>query len=137
MRTWFIAAAISLALTPPAFSAHVITNDRGGVIVNYRYRYDQLHAAGARVVIDGTCASACTLALAYPRTCVTPRSRLGFHSAYYPIPFFAPISQEWTDYMFAHYPRGVQRWINARGGMQREMKWLSGKEAARLGVRAC
>jgi hypothetical protein len=30
----------------------------------------------------------------------------------------------------------VQRWINARGGMQREMKWLAGAELRKL-VKAC
>jgi hypothetical protein len=136
MTKLLIAALIALASTTAIADDIRVTNDRGGIIANYRSRYDRLHASGARVVIDGTCASACTLALAYPHTCVTSRARLGFHSAYYPIWPFNPISREWTKYMFAHYPRGVQRWINARGGMQREMKWLAGAELRKL-VKAC
>jgi hypothetical protein len=137
MMKLLAAAFIALAMKTCALAADIrIANDRGGVIGTYRDKYDRLQASGLRVMIDGTCASACTLALAYPRTCITPRARLGFHSAYYPIWPFNPISQQWTDYMFAHYPRGVQRWINRRGGMQRKMKWLAGAELRAL-VRSC
>jgi hypothetical protein len=60
-----------------------ITNDRGGLIAAYTVRYQRLASSGESVIIDGLCASACTMvlsALPYDKICVTPRATLGFHA---------------------------------------------------------
>ena len=76
-------AAAATAAAP----AERILDDSGGRIGSYLNRYEALRKSGQRVVIDGTCASACTLLLGlipHDRICVTPRAVLAFHAAWDP-----------------------------------------------------
>ena len=53
----------------------------------YWSRYTAIRDSKAQVIIDGTCSSACTLALGIVparRICVTRNARLGFHAAWRP-----------------------------------------------------
>ena len=62
-----------------------ISDDVGGRIGAYVEQYSQVKQNGERVVIDGTCLSACTLVLGIvprDRICVTRRAMLGFHAAW-------------------------------------------------------
>jgi hypothetical protein len=62
-----------------------IANDSGGRIVTYLTKYEALCKSGQRVVIEGTCALACTLLLGvipHNRICVTPRAEPAFHAAW-------------------------------------------------------
>src|SRR5262249_25491842 len=55
-------------------------DDFGGVLKSYDAKYRAIAERGENVVIDGDCASACTIILGIvPRTnvCVTARARLG------------------------------------------------------------
>src|SRR5215471_17367433 len=64
-----------------------ITDDPGGQIGPYLENLAALRSSGEHVVIDGPCLSACTMVLGViPRDhlCVTPRARLGFHTAWRP-----------------------------------------------------
>jgi len=84
------------------------------------------------VIIDGLCASACTIVLAaVPREkiCVTSRAALGFHAAY----DFGSDGRTFTDreatmMLYSMYPMPVQRWIAARGGLTPQMIFLRGKQ---------
>lgn len=88
------AIAASAVLWPAATAtaaapAERILDDSGGRIGSYLNRYEALRKSGQRVVIDGTCASACTLLLGlipHDRICVTPRAVLAFHAAWDPRP---------------------------------------------------
>ena len=63
-----------------AKSEVLIKNDGGGDIPQYIAKYLYLQLSGERVVIDGDCLSACTLALgllAQDRRCFTNEARLG------------------------------------------------------------
>jgi hypothetical protein len=113
-----------------------IVNDRGGSVYDYYARYYAGWQAGKRLVIDGICASACTMALAFDNTCVTPRARLGFHLAYYPLGRVKITSRAGSAYMLERYTPGVRAWLKRRGGLAHDMKWLVGAELARL-VKAC
>ncbi len=70
-----------------AASADVrIVNDPGGEVSSYVQKFQEMRAAGDRVVIDGPCLSACTLLtgiIPRDRVCVTSRAVLGFHAASY------------------------------------------------------
>jgi hypothetical protein len=46
-----------------AFASGTVYNDDGGQIGAYLAKYKALRASGERVVIDDTCASACTMLL--------------------------------------------------------------------------
>jgi hypothetical protein len=90
-------------------------------------------ARGERLVIDGICQSACTLALGIvPDVCVTPRASLGFHMARSPTLLGYVPDYYWSTYMLAHYPSNIREWINEQGGLTAEMKILQGSELAAL-----
>jgi hypothetical protein len=127
-----VAAALLLADTGASQATIRIANDRGGQIGSYINRYQRLHSSGQSVVIDGLCASACTLVLsAVPRDkiCVTSRAALGFHAAY----DFGANGRTITNpgatmMLYSAYPRPVQRWIDARGGLRPQIMFLHGKQ---------
>ena len=57
----------------------------GGAVGDYLNFFAKVKQSGERVVIDGPCLSACTLALSTiprKRICVTSKAVLGFHAPY-------------------------------------------------------
>ena len=59
-----LVAMLMLACIGACQAAVRIANDRGGRIDSYLDSYEELGASGQRVMIDGLCASACTIVLA-------------------------------------------------------------------------
>ena len=57
------AAQPAMTKTAPAPATERILDDSGGRIGAYLTKYEALRKSGQRVMIDGTCASACTLLL--------------------------------------------------------------------------
>jgi hypothetical protein len=114
-----------------ARSAVRITNDRGGLIAAYILKYERLASSGQSVIIDGLCASACTMVLsALPsnRICVTSRARFGFHAAWN----YGANGRTFTDpdatlMLYSTYPTPVRRWITRRGGLSPHTIFLSGR----------
>jgi hypothetical protein len=129
--TGFLAAILLILNVSDAVSAVRITNDRGGRIGNYVMKYQRLASAGESVIIDGLCASACTIVLselAPDKICVTSRATLGFHAAWN----YGPNGRTFTDpeatlMLYSAYPTPVRRWIASRGGLKRHIMFLSGK----------
>jgi hypothetical protein len=71
-----LASAILLLCAGESHAVVRIASDRGGLIRRYVDRYDQLKDTGQTVVIDGLCASACTIVLSKVpsnRICVTEK----------------------------------------------------------------
>ena len=94
--TGFLAAILLILNVSAAVSAVRIANDRGGRIGNYVTKYQRLASAGESVIIDGLCASACTIVLselAPDKICVTSRATLGFHAAWN----YGPNGRTFTD----------------------------------------
>ena len=116
----------------PAFATMRITSDPGGQIGPYLQSLATLRNSGERVVIDGPCLSACTMVLGViPRDhlCVTPRARLGFHTAWRPDSAGRPVvSRDGTELLMNVYPEPVRAWIARRGGLSPRMKYLEGHE---------
>jgi hypothetical protein len=56
-------------------------NDEGGLLGEYVEKYRAMAARGDRLMVDGTCYSACTLAPGIVDVCATPRASFGFHMA--------------------------------------------------------
>jgi hypothetical protein len=112
-------------------------NAHGGLITAYRNRFIQAKNNGERVVIDGMCLSACTMAVGIlppGRVCVTPQAVLGFQSAWRPGWAFlwkdpAPTA---TQLMMNTYPPKLQQWINQHGGLTPKLILLRGKELAAI-----
>ena len=83
LLTGLLAAMLLLAGAGTSHAVVRIANDRGGQIGRYVERYEQLRASGETVIIDGLCASSCTIVLgAIPpeRICVTRNANLAFHT---------------------------------------------------------
>jgi hypothetical protein len=132
MRYTFLMAALAGALTiSPASATIRIAGDGGGQIGAYLQRHEAMRQSGERVVIDGPCLSACTMVLgAIPRNriCVTSRAVLGFHAAYDLDQSGRQVtSHGGTSLLMSHYPQHVKKWIARRGGLSRQMIYLSGR----------
>ena len=129
--TGFLAATLLILNVSDAISAVRITNDPGGQIGSYVIKYQHLALAGESVVIDGLCASACTIVLSelpHDRICVTSRATLGFHAAWN----YGPNGRRFTDpeatlMLYTAYPTPVRRWIARQGGLKPHIMFLSGK----------
>jgi hypothetical protein len=83
--TGLLAAVLLLAGVGASHAAVLITEDRGGRIGAYIDKYQGLRSSGETVVIDGLCASACTIilgAVPHDKICVTSYANLGFHAAW-------------------------------------------------------
>jgi hypothetical protein len=132
-----IFGAVLAALVGSSASAAVrITGDTGGQIGPYLETLVAIRDSGERVIIDGPCLSACTMILGViprERICVTRRARLGFHAAWHHGENGRPATNRGgTQLLMAVYPQPVKNWINRRGGLTREMKFLTGRELASM-----
>jgi hypothetical protein len=125
--------AMSKTVSPPA--SERIADDSGGRIGTYLTKYEALRRSGRRVVIDGTCASACTLFLGvipHDRICVTPRAVLAFHAAWDLSLSGLQTNTPATKYLWSRYPDGVRRWIARHGGLRSETIYLGGRDLAAM-----
>jgi hypothetical protein len=136
LATWLLAAVLLLIGMAPSHAVVRIADDRGGRIGTYVDKYQGLRSSGEAVIIDGLCASACTIVLgAIPRDriCVTSHATLGFHAAWdFGANGRAITNPEATQMLYSMYPSPVKRWFNARGGLTPHMIFLRGKELQAL-----
>ena len=136
MKARVVAAAMLLTMNVSSASATVrISDDRGGQIGDYLNKYHALRENGEQVMIDGTCASACTMLLGViprNRICITPRAVLAFHSAWTPTSEGEQISSAGNYYLWSNYPPAVRKWIIQHGGLHAQIIYLSGPELAAM-----
>jgi hypothetical protein len=134
--TALVAAVLLLAGAGPSEAVVRIAQDGGGRIDTYVGKYHGLRSSGEMVIIDGYCASACTIVLGtipHDKICVTSRARLGFHAAWDPGAQGRKITNaEATQTLYMMYPSDVRRWIDQRGGLTPQMIFLSGRELAAM-----
>jgi len=113
-----------------------IVEDAGGRIGAYVDKYQDVRSSGEMVIIDGFCASACTIVLGtvpHDKICVTSRARLGFHAAWDSGSHGRKMTNpEATQTLYSMYPVEVRRWIDQRGGLTPHMIVLSGRELANM-----
>jgi hypothetical protein len=138
--TGFLLASLLILSASDASSAIRIRNDRGGLIGAYIIKYQRLASSGESVVIDGLCASACTMVLSavpYDKICVTSRATLGFHAAWhYGANGRAFLDPEATLMLYSTYPSPVRRWITRRGGLTPHTIFLNGRPLKEI-YRSC
>jgi hypothetical protein len=111
---------IALSLAAPVAEAETIdvSDDHGGSVAIYNQRWQEYAARGVSVRIVGPCQSACTVLLGHiprSRICVTPEARFGFHIAHRP---------DMTALRWRSYASDIKGWINARGGLTPDFKWM-------------
>lgn len=120
IRVIIVAAALALGNASAGRADVIIRNDRGGEMRAYQARVESVRASGERVIVDGICASACTLFLNLPagQLCATARARFIFHSAA-DAQFGIP---DWraNEALMNAYPPRVRLEIGRRGGL-----WLT------------
>jgi hypothetical protein len=108
-----------------------IADDRGGRIGTYVDKYQDLRTAGEYVIIDGLCASACTIvlgAIPHDKICVTSHATLGFHAAWdFGANGRAVTNPEATQMLYSMYPSPIRHWISQRGGLTPRMIFLHGR----------
>jgi len=130
--TVLLAAALLLAGMRASYAVVRIADDRGGRIGTYLDKYHGLRASGETVVIDGFCASACTIVLGMvPRDkiCVTSRANLAFHAAWdLDANGHEVINSGASRMLYSMYPSLVRRWIAARGGLKPQLIYLRGED---------
>ena len=134
--TGLLAAVLLLVGMAPSHAVVRIADDRGGRIGTYVDKYQGLRSSGEAVIIDGLCASACTIvlgAIPHDRICVTSHAALGFHAAWdFGSNGRAITNPEATQMLYSMYPSSVKHWISARGGLTPHMIFLRGKELQAL-----
>ena len=132
----FLGITVAVVSVAPASAAMRIVGDAGGQIGPYLENLLRLRNSGQQVIIDGPCLSACTLVLGVvprERICVTRRARLGFHAAWHPGENGEVVtSAGGTRLLMEIYPQNVRRWLASRGGLTRNMKYLTGRELASM-----
>src|SRR5436189_4163438 len=134
--TGLLAALLLLAGVASSQAVVRIADDRGGRIGTYVDRYQGLRTSGETVIIDGLCASACTIilgAVSHDKICVTSHATLGFHAAWdFGANGRAITNAEATQMLYSMYPSAVRRWISQRGGLTPRMLFLKGKQLQAL-----
>jgi hypothetical protein len=134
--TGLLAAVLLLAGVGASHAVVRIAEDRGGRIGTYVDKYQGLRSSGEMVIIDGLCASACTIVLGavpHDRICVTSHANLGFHAAWdFGANGRAVTNPEATQMLYSMYPSAVRRWISQRGGLTPRMIFLRGKQLTNL-----
>ena len=130
--TGVLAAVLLLAGVGASHAVVRIADDRGGRIGTYVDKYQGLRTSGETVIIDGLCASACTIvlgAVSHDKICVTSHANLGFHAAWdFGTNGRAITNPEATQMLYSMYPSAVRRWIAQRGGLTPRMIFLRGKQ---------
>ena len=127
---WMLAPLMALGWVVSASATVRIHSDAGGRIDQYLDRYNQIRLSGQRVVVDGTCNSACTLLLGSvprERICFTEQASLGFHSAWQFDDSGRPVASPlWTRVLWRNYPGPIRTWIIRHGGLTPHMIFLRG-----------
>ena len=106
--TGLLAAVLLLAGVGASQAVVRIADDRGGRIGTYVDKYQGVRTSGETVIIDGLCASACTIVLGavpHDRICVTSHANLGFHAAWdFGANGRAVTNPEATHMLYSMYP---------------------------------
>ena len=113
-----------------------IADDMGGPLGEYLLVFAAIRDAGERVMIDGSCFSACTMVTALvPRDkiCITERAMLGFHAGWFENKAGERVtSPTGTRVLYEMYPPVIRNWIARRGGLGPRMIVLEGRELSAI-----
>jgi hypothetical protein len=135
-----VAPLILIANSAVAVADFRILDDQGGRIGSYIGKFEAIRNRGERVIVDGVCASACTVMLGIippSRTCVTPGAVFEFHAAWDPVATGGTVeSRAGNRLLWAYYPPRIRSWISSHGGLSSRPLELRGGELIKI-YRAC
>src|SRR4051794_38829326 len=113
--------------------------DAGGNIRAYAADVSRLNRTGAKKVISGVCASACTMYLGVKNMCIEPDAEVWFHAAHLP-------GEDRPDplgslQMLSYYPKKVRAWAIQVGALEKT-EWdganvLTGRQLIGMGLASC
>ena len=101
----------------------VVAGNGGGSVEVFRRRWEVVSAMGLNVVVDGECASACTLIFANvppERVCMTSRASFGFHA----VTFMGVPAPDETKRFVEDMPAIVQNWLNQHGPLTTKLIYM-------------
>jgi hypothetical protein len=123
-------------LVQPSNAMKRIAGDMGGSLGEYLLMFAAIRDSGERVMIDGSCFSACTLVTALipkDRICITQRAMLGFHAGWFENKSGErAISSTGTGVLYQMYPPVIRNWIIRQGGLGPRTIILEGRELAAI-----
>ena len=110
----------SASLGAAASNSVSISNNSGGVIVQYVLKAAAYEEAGTLVKFSGRCDSSCTLFLSLPQkqTCISPGAYFRFHS---PSAKNARAIRVAQAFLMKKYPGWVRNWIYGQGGLSKQL----------------
>lgn len=138
---WLAASVQVSAYAPRSFPLRdqvVIHNDRGGLWTDFTARARAWEASGTRIVLSGSCDSACTAYTLSRTACVLPTTQLRFHGPY------NTVATPGVDPAYVHalmermilndLPPRIAAWVQSRNALADYHRWhvLTGPELFRL-----
>ena len=140
LRAMLTGLLLTIALVQPSNAMKRIAGDMGGPLGDYLLMFATIRDSGERVMIDGSCFSACTLVTALvprDRICITQRAMLGFHAGWFQNKAGERvISATGTGVLLEMYPPIIRNWIARQGGLGERTIVLEGRELAAI-YRSC
>ncbi len=108
-----------------------ITNNGGGVVVQYALKVAEYRDAGTLVKFSGRCDSSCTLFLSLPQNqiCINPGAYFRFHS---PSGANARAIRVSQSFLMKKYPGWVRNWIQVQGGLSKRLIKMDHAYASRF-----
>lgn len=110
----------------------VIRQSLGGRIDAFAEEIGHIIATRQTVILDGFCASACTMVLRVRNLCATDRALLGFHEAWVPGPGGHIVNPEGTREMAAFWRPYVFTWLRRVGGITPDIKVMGPADIYRM-----
>jgi hypothetical protein len=136
LRRIFMSLLLVVVFVPRSNAMTRIADDMGGPLGEYLLVFAAIRDAGERVMIDGSCFSACTMVTALvPRDkiCITERAMLGFHAGWFENKAGERVtSPTGTRVLYEMYPPVIRNWIARRGGLGPRMIVLEGRELSAI-----
>jgi len=130
-------AAMSMFATPLLASPLVVTDDIGGRVDYRANQIVRLQEQGRPVIIDGHCASSCTMYLAVG--CITENARLVSHGpSFYGVPLNEHDFEYWSLFIASHYPEPLAEWYMSEGRYRTQFSQpLNTAQLVQLGAALC
>jgi hypothetical protein len=136
LRPMLFGLLLLVAFVPRSSAMTRIADDMGGPLGEYLLVFAAIRDAGERVMIDGSCFSACTMVTALvPRDkiCITERAMLGFHAGWFENKAGERVtSPTGTRVLYEMYPPIIRKWIARQGGLGPRTIVLEGRELAAI-----
>jgi len=136
LRAMLVGILLLVAFVRSSHAMTRIDGDMDGPLGKYLLKFAAIRDSGERVMIDGTCFSACTLVTALiprDRICITDRAMLGFHAGWFENESGErAISPIGTRVLYQMYPPVIRNWITRHGGLGQRTIILEGRELAAI-----